>query len=39
MQESLQKRNWSGRAVLLLPYLWLVVFFLTPFVIVFKISL
>lgn len=39
MQENLQKRDWSGRAVLLLPYLWLVVFFLTPFVIVLKISL
>jgi len=39
MQENLQKRDWSGRAVLLLPYLWLVVFFLTPFAIVLKISL
>jgi putrescine transport system permease protein len=39
MQENLQKRNWSGRAVLLLPYLWLVAFFLAPFAIVLKISL
>jgi len=39
MQENLQKRDWGGRAVLLLPYLWLVVFFLTPFIIVLKISL
>ena len=39
MHGGIQKRNWSGRAVVLLPYLWLVVFFLTPFVIVLKISL
>src|SRR5262249_26111405 len=39
MHGGTQKRNWSGRAVVLLPYLWLLVFFLTPFVIVLKISL
>src|SRR6478609_8254877 len=39
MHGGMQKRNWSGRAIVLLPYLWLVVFFLTPFVIVLKISL
>jgi putrescine transport system permease protein len=33
------QRSWGARAVLLLPYLWLSLFFLTPFVIVFKISL
>jgi putrescine transport system permease protein len=31
-------RSWGARAVLLLPYLWLTVFFLAPFVIVLKIS-
>src|SRR6476619_2174880 len=39
MHGGMQKRNWSGRAIVLLPYLWLVVFFLTPFIIVLKISL
>ncbi len=34
-----ENRSWSGRAIVLAPYLWLVVFFLAPFVIVFKISL
>jgi putrescine transport system permease protein len=33
------KQSWSSRAVVLLPYLWLVVFFLAPFAIVLKISL
>src|ERR1700751_1660488 len=32
-------RNWSARGIVLLPYLWLVIFFLAPFVIVLKISL
>jgi putrescine transport system permease protein len=32
-------RNWSVRGIVLLPYLWLVAFFLAPFVIVLKISL
>jgi putrescine transport system permease protein len=32
-------RNWSVRGIVLLPYLWLVIFFLAPFVIVLKISL
>jgi putrescine transport system permease protein len=32
-------RNWSERGIVLLPYLWLVIFFLAPFVIVLKISL
>jgi putrescine transport system permease protein len=31
--------SWGQRLTLLAPYLWLVVFFLAPFVIVFKISL
>ena len=33
------EKRWNVRAIVLLPYLWLVVFFLTPFVIVLKISL
>lgn len=33
------KKTWGARAVLLLPYLWLAVFFLAPFLIVLKISL
>jgi putrescine transport system permease protein len=33
------RRSWGARAVLLVPYLWLAIFFLAPFVIVFKISL
>jgi putrescine transport system permease protein len=32
-------RNWNARGTVLLPYLWLVIFFLAPFVIVLKISL
>ena len=32
-------KRWNARAIVLLPYLWLVVFLLTPFVIVLKISL
>ena len=32
-------QSWSQRAVLAAPYLWLVVFFLIPFAIVFKLSL
>ena len=39
MRRSADNRDWSGRAVVLLPYLWLVIFFLAPFVIVLKISL
>ncbi len=31
-------RSWGARAVLLLPYLWLAIFFLAPFAIVLKIS-
>ena len=34
-----KKRDWASRLVVLLPYLWLVLFFLVPFAIVFKISL
>ena len=33
------KRSWGGRVVVLVPYLWLALFFLAPFVIVLKISL
>ncbi|MGZ3286397.1 MAG: ABC transporter permease [Xanthobacteraceae bacterium] len=32
-------RTWGARLVVLIPYLWLVVFFLVPFLIVLKISL
>ena len=32
-------RSWGARLVVLVPYLWLVVFFLVPFLIVVKISL
>src|ERR671923_2787627 len=33
------RRNWSGqRLVIAIPYLWLMVFFLIPFLIVLKIS-
>jgi putrescine transport system permease protein len=39
VRRSADNRNWSARAVVLLPYLWLVIFFLAPFVIVLKISL
>ncbi len=34
-----QNRSWGAWVVILMPYLWLVVFFLAPFVIVLKISL
>ncbi len=39
MRAQPENRNWSGRAIVLAPYVWLLVFFLAPFVIVFKISL
>jgi len=39
MRNPAHNRNWSARAILLLPYLWLVIFFLAPFVIVLKISM
>ncbi len=32
-------KSWSERLVVLVPYLWLLLFFLVPFLIVFKISL
>ena len=31
-------RGWGARMVVLVPYLWLVAFFLVPFLIVVKIS-
>jgi putrescine transport system permease protein len=34
-----RKRSWGARLVVLVPYLWLVMFFLVPFLIVVKISL
>jgi putrescine transport system permease protein len=37
--KSSNRRSWGARAVVLIPYLWLVLFFLVPFLIVFKISL
>jgi putrescine transport system permease protein len=39
MTPRTDKRGWHARVVVLLPYLWLVLFFLAPFVIVLKISL
>lgn len=39
MDAEPEKRNWDARAIVLLPYLWLAIFFLAPFVIVLKISL
>ena len=39
MRGEPQGRKWGRRAVVLLPCVWLAVFFLTPFVIVLKISL
>jgi putrescine transport system permease protein len=34
-----KRRTWGARLVVLVPYLWLIAFFLIPFLIVFKISL
>ncbi|HMJ27559.1 MAG TPA: ABC transporter permease, partial [Xanthobacteraceae bacterium] len=34
-----RNRSWGARLVVLVPYLWLIVFFLVPFLIVLKISL
>ena len=39
MPTRAKKSNWSARAIVLAPYLWLAIFFLAPFVIVLKISL
>lgn len=39
MRRERTKRSWGATAVILVPYLWLVVFFLVPFIIVLKISL
>jgi len=39
MSTQANAQNASMRLVMLLPYLWLVIFFLVPFVIVLKISL
>jgi putrescine transport system permease protein len=39
MRKGRTKRTWSQRLMLLAPYVWLAVFFLAPFIIVFKISL
>ena len=36
---SRRRRSWGQRLVILIPYLWLVAFFLVPFLIVLKISL
>src|SRR5262249_26142732 len=33
------ERSWGARLVVLVPYLWLIIFFLLPFLIVLKISL
>ena len=37
--DSVRRRSWARRLVIALPYLWLAIFFLIPFLIVFKISL
>jgi len=37
--DSVRRRSWGRRLVVVLPYLWLPIFFLIPFLIVFKISL
>jgi putrescine transport system permease protein len=37
--KSLEQKSWGQRIVVLIPYLWLVIFFLVPFLMVFKISL
>jgi len=39
MQGDSDTRGWGRRAVILVPYLWLAIFFLAPFVIALKISL
>src|SRR5712691_8490997 len=39
MAPTKKRRPWGERLVILVPYLWLVVFFLGPFLIVLKISL
>jgi putrescine transport system permease protein len=39
MLERQQHRSWAARLVVILPYAWLVAFFLAPFLIVLKISL
>jgi putrescine transport system permease protein len=39
MAENHTRRPWRARLVILVPYLWLAMFFLAPFVIVLKISL
>ena len=33
------RRSWGQRLVVLIPYVWLAVFFLVPFLIVFRISI
>ena len=39
MQREWKKRNRGARIVILIPYVWLAIFFLAPFIIVLKISL
>jgi putrescine transport system permease protein len=39
MPTSARKTSWARRLVVLIPYFWLVLFFLVPFLIVLKISL
>jgi putrescine transport system permease protein len=39
MMTAKTKRHWTGRLAILLPYAWLVGFFLAPFLIILKISL
>jgi putrescine transport system permease protein len=39
MRRSYDLRSWGARLLVLVPFLWLALFFLVPFLIVFKISL
>ena len=32
------QNNWRDRALIFLPYMWMLLFFLVPFLIIFKIS-
>ena len=36
--KNAQRRHWTTRAAILVPYAWLAAFFLLPFLIVLKIS-
>ncbi len=38
MRRMRHQNNWRDRALIFLPYMWMVLFFLVPFLIIFKIS-